>query len=232
MFGTANRRAPSGPASSPVMDAVEATRAPDRQPLQRPADHPGPMVNDRPALASSDMPTTASAASTGSMADEGRLSVGRDIRLTGELKSCESLIVEGVVNLDLQGTKYLEVLEGGTFEGSAMVESAEIAGSFQGDLTVTGLLVLHPLEADNVTQAAKDARYPGFGMRADKRMGHGLIGRQRRPAVHTPVGGLVFLAIHARRCVGGTRGMDGGQPFQALPHRCRHVRQGELLVRE
>ena len=144
MFGTANRRAPSGPASSPVMDAVEATRAPDRQPLQRPADHPGPMVNDRPALAASDMPTTASAASTGSMADEGRLSVGRDIRLTGELKSCESLIVEGVVNLDLQGTKYLEVLEGGTFEGSAMVESAEIAGSFQGDLTVTGLLILHP----------------------------------------------------------------------------------------
>ena len=86
-------------------------------------------------------PVTVSAAS---LPDEGRLTVGRDIRLTGELKSCESLLVEGVVNLDLQGTKFLEVMEGGTFAGSAMVETAEIVGSFEGDLTVTGLLIIHP----------------------------------------------------------------------------------------
>ena len=107
------------------------------------------MVSDRPHTpnTTSNMMTSdtaANPANSPSLHDEGRLSVGRDIRLTGELKSCESLIVEGVVNLDLQGTKYLEVLEGGTFAGSAMVESAEIAGSFEGDLTVTGLLTIHP----------------------------------------------------------------------------------------
>ena len=145
MFGTANRRAPGTPATSPALEAAEATRAPDRQPMQRPADHPGPMVGDRPGLAMADDATSIAMTSTSTnLPDDGRLTVGRDIRLTGELKSCESLIVEGVVNLDLQGTKYLEVLEGGTFAGSAMVESAEIAGSFEGDLTVTGLLVIHP----------------------------------------------------------------------------------------
>ena len=144
MFGTANRRAPSTPLSSASSaDTSETTRAPERQPLQRPADHPGPIVSQRSAMPAP-APESATPATTTSLPDEGRLTVGRDIRLTGELKSCESLIIEGVVNLDLQGTKFLEVLEGGTFAGSAMVETAEIAGSFEGDLTVTGLLVIHP----------------------------------------------------------------------------------------
>lgn len=143
MFGTANRRAPSTPVTSPAMEAVEATRAPERQPLQRPADHPGPIVSERQSVVMTPE-LTPTPSVVADHPDEGRLTVGRDIRLSGELKSCESLIVEGVVNLDLQGTKYLEVLEGGTFAGSAMVDSAEIAGSFEGDLTVTGLLVIHP----------------------------------------------------------------------------------------
>ena len=154
MFGTANRRAPSAPLTPAALEAAdanredtrEAPRAPERQPLQRAENHPGPLTHSgaaRPATATAPAaaPATVSAAS---LPDEGRLTVGRDIRLTGELKSCESLLVEGVVNLDLQGTKFLEVMEGGTFAGSAMVETAEIAGSFEGDLTVTGLLVIHP----------------------------------------------------------------------------------------
>lgn len=146
MFGTANRRAPAAPTpTSPAVEAAaEAARAPERQPLQRADNHPGPMVAPRAAApAPIETPTTAITASP-DLSDDGRLTVGRDIRLTGELKSCESLIVEGVVTLDLQGTKFLEVLEGGTFAGSAMVETAEIAGSFEGDLTVTGLLIIHP----------------------------------------------------------------------------------------
>ena len=143
MFGTANRRSQNASSTSPVMDAIDTTRAPDRQPMQRPADHPGPIMGDRPGMMAP-VDTGITSATVPDLPDEGRLSVGRDIRLTGELKSCESLIVEGIVNLDLQGTKYLEVLEGGTFTGSAMVDRAEIAGSFEGDLTVTGLLVIHP----------------------------------------------------------------------------------------
>lgn len=150
MFGTANRRGPSAPLTPAALEVAdanretsrEAPRAPERQPLQRADNHPGPMAA-RPAPASSPSPAPATM-SAASLPDEGRLTVGRDIRLTGELKSCESLLVEGVVNLDLQGTKFLEVMEGGTFAGSAMVETAEIAGSFEGDLTVTSLLIIHP----------------------------------------------------------------------------------------
>ena len=141
MFGTANRRAPAAPPPpAPVADSPEAPRAPERQPLQRADNHPGPMVVARTGAAT----PVETPLSLTDLPDNGRLAVGRDIRLTGELKSCENLIVEGVVTLELQGTKFLEVLEGGTFSGSAMVETAEIAGSFEGDLTVTGLLIIHP----------------------------------------------------------------------------------------
>ena len=156
MFGTANRRGSNAPRTPAALEAADVnrdqaadaylfpSRAPERQPLQRPDNHPGPMAaRATPAGASASNDVAASVSSV-SLPDEGRLTVGRDIRLTGELKSCESLLVEGVVNLDLQGTKFLEVMEGGTFSGSAMVETAEIAGSFEGDLTVTGLLVIHP----------------------------------------------------------------------------------------
>lgn len=139
MFGTANRRTSSTAASTPISDSIEAARAPERQPLQRPADHPGPIVGQRAALPATESKPRALATPGG-----GRLSVGRDIQLNGELKSCETLSVEGTVNLDLQDTKTLEVLEGGSFSGSAVVETAEIAGSFEGDLTVTGLLLIHP----------------------------------------------------------------------------------------
>ena len=151
MFGTANRRPPSTPATPPAVEAVEANRAPGRQPLQRPANHPNPVLGERLAMTTNDSTSTTPAPKLTNpmirsmgLAEERRLTIARDIRLSGELKSCEGLIVEGAVSLDLQGTKYLEVMEGGTFGGSAVVETAEIAGTFEGDLTVSGLLVIHP----------------------------------------------------------------------------------------
>jgi cytoskeletal protein CcmA (bactofilin family) len=76
---------------------------------------------------------------------EGRkLVVGRDICLSGEIKTCEKLVVEGRVEADLRDSHSLEISEPGLFKGSATVEDCEISGTFEGELTVTGLLVVQP----------------------------------------------------------------------------------------
>ncbi len=69
----------------------------------------------------------------------GTLIIGRDIQVKGEIKSCQSLTVEGRVEASL-ATEALHVLNGGLFKGSAEVERADIAGTFEGTLTVRGQL--------------------------------------------------------------------------------------------
>src|SRR3546814_4945852 len=56
-------------------------------------------------------------------------------------RSCEKLVVEGRVEADLRDSQSLEISEPGLFKGNATVEDCEISGTFEGDLTVTGLLV-------------------------------------------------------------------------------------------
>ncbi|WP_299391639.1 polymer-forming cytoskeletal protein [Pelagibius sp.] len=76
---------------------------------------------------------------------EGRkLVVGREICLSGEIKTCETLVVEGRVEADLNDSQSLEISEPGLFKGQAIVEECIVHGTFEGDLTVTGRLVIHP----------------------------------------------------------------------------------------
>lgn len=76
---------------------------------------------------------------------EGRkLVVGREICLSGEIKTCEKLVVEGKVEADLRDSHSLEISEPGLFKGNATVEDCEISGTFEGELTVTGLLAVLP----------------------------------------------------------------------------------------
>ena len=69
----------------------------------------------------------------------GTLIIGRDIRVKGQIESCQSLIVEGRVEASL-AAETLHVLNDGLFKGSAEVERADIAGTFEGTLTVRGQL--------------------------------------------------------------------------------------------
>ena len=74
-------------------------------------------------------------------AGEGRrLVVGRDIRLSGEIKKCDKLVVEGQVEASLTESRALEISETGLFSGDAVVEEAEVSGCFEGELTVNGRL--------------------------------------------------------------------------------------------
>ena len=70
------------------------------------------------------------------------LVVGREIRLTGEISACQRLIVEGSVEAELTDTQTLEIADTGQFRGSAVVGDCVISGSFDGELTVSGLLTV------------------------------------------------------------------------------------------
>jgi cytoskeletal protein CcmA (bactofilin family) len=74
--------------------------------------------------------------------DSKRLIVGRDIVLTGEIKACDRLVVEGRVEAALSDIRTVEITPSGVLKGAAQVDSADIAGSYEGDLTVQQRLLI------------------------------------------------------------------------------------------
>jgi cytoskeletal protein CcmA (bactofilin family) len=69
-----------------------------------------------------------------------RLIVGKQVRIHGEVSGCERLVVDGHVDAKVSGVKTLDVTANGTFKGSSEVDSATIAGTYDGDLKVNGHL--------------------------------------------------------------------------------------------
>lgn len=84
------------------------------------------------------------AASTSSSADpkSRRLIIGQGITMSGEIESCDLLVVEGTVEAALKGASILEIAESGMFYGTVEINEATIAGKFEGDLTVNGRLTV------------------------------------------------------------------------------------------
>ena len=68
--------------------------------------------------------------------DVRRLTVGREITLTGEIATCDVLVVEGNVSATLRDGRLIEITEAGMFQGSVEIDNADIAGKFEGDLVV------------------------------------------------------------------------------------------------
>ncbi len=78
----------------------------------------------------------------GSASDGKKLIVGREIALSGQISSCEKLIVEGRVEANMSECHEIEIAESGTFKGSAEIEVAEISGTFEGAITARDLLIV------------------------------------------------------------------------------------------
>ena len=74
--------------------------------------------------------------------DERRLVIGQGITMSGEIESCDYLMVEGTLEAALKGAKVLEIASSGTFYGAVEIEEATVAGRFEGDLTVNGRLTI------------------------------------------------------------------------------------------
>ena len=76
-------------------------------------------------------------------ADNGRkLVIGQGITMSGEIEACDHLIVEGTIEATLKGANVLDVSESGSYFGTVEIEEANIAGRFEGDITVRGRLTI------------------------------------------------------------------------------------------
>ncbi|MBT5415489.1 MAG: polymer-forming cytoskeletal protein [Rhodospirillaceae bacterium] len=79
----------------------------------------------------------------GPLQGEGKkLVVGRDIALNGEISACDRLIVEGEVNASLAECREIEIADGGVYKGAAEIETAEIAGLFEGEMIAHNRLII------------------------------------------------------------------------------------------
>lgn len=119
----------SGAARAPLADPPR--RLPDvgAPPPRRTEARAEPRPDSRPA-SSSDI-------------DAKKLTVGRGIFLTGEIRSCDRLVVEGRVEAVLADSRSIEIAESGLFKGNVQIDSAEISGRFEGDITVKHRLTVH-----------------------------------------------------------------------------------------
>ncbi|MDE2030014.1 MAG: polymer-forming cytoskeletal protein [Alphaproteobacteria bacterium] len=71
-----------------------------------------------------------------------KLIVGDGLSLSGEITSCDILVVAGKVEAKLTDGKLLEINESGQFRGSVEIENADIAGRYDGQLVVHGRLTV------------------------------------------------------------------------------------------
>jgi cytoskeletal protein CcmA (bactofilin family) len=71
-----------------------------------------------------------------------QLTVGREISLSGEIASCDTLIVEGSIEANLQNCRDVDIAESGLFKGSAEIENADVRGTFEGNLVVRKRLLI------------------------------------------------------------------------------------------
>ena len=120
---------PNGPAKPPTMPprspdlarAGETMAIRPAEPIRRPGDPATRRPND---------------------GEVRKLTVGREITLSGEITSCDKLIIEGSVEANLNNCRDVEIAESGLFKGTASIEDAEIQGRFEGNLVVRKRLLI------------------------------------------------------------------------------------------
>ena len=119
------------------MKAPRNTAPPDI-PSRRIVDVPGG-ARDRPAEGDSAVATGAGAQRPRDDSTR-RLIVGSGISLTGEITACDHLVVEGRIEARMKDCRIIEVADDGVFKGAAEIETADIGGRFEGELSVKGRL--------------------------------------------------------------------------------------------
>lgn len=143
--GSADPRTQQGGPKGRTSSRPDASAVLDRQPVppvRRPAEYSGG-ADRRGSEQAGGKEGTMSEMKSQEEGEGKKLIVGRGIKLSGEINACEKLVVEGEVEADLSGAQVLEISEHGLFRGRAMVDYAEISGTFEGELTVRDRLLLH-----------------------------------------------------------------------------------------
>ncbi len=120
------------PASRPALNPEIARRGPDLSVFGPRRD-----AGAQPAAAAA-----SGAPKPSSEPDTKKLIVGGGIALNGEIRTCDTLVVEGRVEAVLQDCKNIEIMAPGEFKGAAEVDVADISGRFDGDLTARQRLIV------------------------------------------------------------------------------------------
>ncbi len=198
----------TGEPTPPKVSAPRGPQAPVRPPggagfhpdiPKRPADPSGapkrpeakPAAN-APVSPSASAPSSAPSSEGKSMAnsvDKNTLIVGEDIRLKGEITSCDKLVVEGHVEVSLTNGRQIEVGPSGVFTGQAEVQEADVSGHFDGELTAHEQLVV-------------------------RSTGH-ITGKIRYGRIVIEAGGEIIGAVEAMTGAGASKGSD--KPAAAAP---------------
>lgn len=125
-------------------NAAQDARYPPLKPLP-PANTTLPVSTVKP-VAAMEVAAPAKPAATSADKDSSignRLIVGPEVKLKGaEINDCDTLIVEGRVEATLD-SRIIRVAEQGSFNGTVGVDTAEIHGRFDGELTARGQLFIH-----------------------------------------------------------------------------------------
>jgi cytoskeletal protein CcmA (bactofilin family) len=91
----------------------------------------------QPGTASAPAAATSAAETSGS-----KLIVGPNIKLKGvEITDCDTIVVEGLVEATIYARE-IQIDKPGAFKGAAHVDTGEIHGEFDGDLTVADKLTI------------------------------------------------------------------------------------------
>ncbi len=116
----------------------------DPKSAAEPAYEPTPATSKPPAPGLPGMPGISRPAGDGavSCSENTRLSVGRDTEMSGEIATCDLLVVEGTVDANLQNGREIQIARGGWFSGLVEVEDADISGEFSGKLVVRRRLIV------------------------------------------------------------------------------------------
>lgn len=135
-------RSPAPESAQPILDPQRVPGRPVAQAAaqaQAAPTAPAPISPRAPMPVAAARPAAAPLAPRGPAASENegkKLIVGRDIILSGRITSCDRLVVEGRVEADLSETRAIEISPDGFFKGNAEIDQAEIAGRFEGTITV------------------------------------------------------------------------------------------------
>ena len=130
--------------------AADAMEAPPLKPFSRKGSHvpskpPGPVAFQGDAVRGVvDIPSAPQRLdrSRPRETESKKLIVGREIHLSGEITSCDKLVVEGQVEASLTDARVIEVAPTGYFKGDAQVNEADISGRFEGELTARDKLIV------------------------------------------------------------------------------------------
>jgi cytoskeletal protein CcmA (bactofilin family) len=103
----------------------------------------------RPLAQAAVVATSASASTAGKTASANdpvvgaHLIVGPEVKLKGaEILNCDTLVVEGRVEATMD-SRIIRIAENGAFIGKVSIDTAEIHGTLEGDLTARSQLVIH-----------------------------------------------------------------------------------------